>query len=279
LTALDDGVLSGYQAVRHIGGDDGPDQDLALWLTVVDAEGGKAGLLSAVPLSGGSAWFKPIEAVLNGPGPGNVVLGTLDQEWRVDRVSFDVVDMLGYQPSEFAGLPLLGVLNPSDVPGFFSAVGHARIGHRTVRAKVRVRAKSGAWEPVTAVLATLSDDYPPPLAFAMVRSDDRTVAIEPPSRGHPPVGTQVQQLTHELQVAGMVHNLGRLPDVTRYPALSRLTAREWQVLLLLVDGQRVPSIAADLYVTQSTVRNHLSSVFSKLGVHSQAELLRQLRPN
>jgi DNA-binding NarL/FixJ family response regulator len=46
-----------------------------------------------------------------------------------------------------------------------------------------------------------------------------------------------------------------------------------------MDGERVPSIAAELYVTQSTVRNHLSSVFSKLGVHSQAELLRQLRTN
>jgi DNA-binding NarL/FixJ family response regulator len=67
--------------------------------------------------------------------------------------------------------------------------------------------------------------------------------------------------------------------MSRYPALSRLTAREWEILLLLMDGERVPSIAAELYVTQSTVRNHLSSVFSKLGVHSQAELLRQLRTN
>lgn len=182
-------------------------------------------------------------------------------------------------PGNSQARPLLGVLNLSDVPGFFAAVGHARIGHHTVRVKVRIRTKSGDWEPVTAVLATLSNDYPLPLAFAMVRSDDGTVASEPPSSGRSPVDEQVQQLTHELQVAGMIHNLDRLPDVTRYPALSRLTAREWQVLLLLVDGQRVPSIAADLYVTQSTVRNHLSSVFSKLGVHSQAELLRRLRPS
>jgi DNA-binding CsgD family transcriptional regulator len=31
-------------------------------------------------------------------------------------------------------------------------------------------------------------------------------------------------------------------------------------------------------VSQSTVRNHLSSVFKKVGVHSQAELIRRLRP-
>jgi DNA-binding CsgD family transcriptional regulator len=279
LLALSEGVLAGYQAVRRIGQEDNPKEVLALWLTAVDTEEGRVGLLSAVPLTAGSSWFKPIEAMLDGPGPGNVVLGTLDQEWRVDRVSFDVVEMLGYQPGEFAGLPLLGILNPSDVPGFFAAVGHARIGHHTVRVKVGIRTKSGGWEPVTAVLATLSDDFPPPLAFAMVRSDAGTVAGGPPSSGGSPVDAQVLQLTHELRVAGMIHNLDRLPDMTRYPALSRLTAREWQVLLLLIDGQRVPSIAADLYVTQSTVRNHLSSVFSKLGVHSQAELLRQLRPS
>jgi DNA-binding NarL/FixJ family response regulator len=114
----------------------------------------------------------------------------------------------------------------------------------------------------------------------MVRSDDGgTVAGDPRGGRRSPVDVHVEQLTHELRVAGLIHNLDRLPDVTRYPALSRLTAREWEILLLLMDGQRVPSIAADLCVTQSTVRNHLSSVFSKLGVHSQAELLRQLRPS
>jgi DNA-binding NarL/FixJ family response regulator len=44
-----------------------------------------------------------------------------------------------------------------------------------------------------------------------------------------------------------------------------------------MDGQRVPWIAADLFVSQSTVRDHLSSIFRKLGVRSQAELIRRLR--
>jgi DNA-binding NarL/FixJ family response regulator len=46
--------------------------------------------------------------------------------------------------------------------------------------------------------------------------------------------------------------------------------------VLLLEGRRVASIAAELYVSQSTVRNHLSSIFSKFGVHSQAQLVRQL---
>jgi hypothetical protein len=37
-------------------------------------------------------------------------------------------------------------------------------------------------------------------------------------------------------------------------------------------------IASQLYVSQSTVRNHLATIFHKFGVHSQAELLELLTP-
>jgi DNA-binding NarL/FixJ family response regulator len=61
------------------------------------------------------------------------------------------------------------------------------------------------------------------------------------------------------------------------PGLPHLTSREQEVLTRLLDGQRVASIAAELFVSQSTVRNHLSAIFRKVGVHSQAALLRRLR--
>jgi DNA-binding NarL/FixJ family response regulator len=38
-------------------------------------------------------------------------------------------------------------------------------------------------------------------------------------------------------------------------------------------GERVSTIAADLYLSASTIRNHLSAIFAKAGVHSQTELL------
>jgi DNA-binding NarL/FixJ family response regulator len=59
-------------------------------------------------------------------------------------------------------------------------------------------------------------------------------------------------------------------------AAARLTLREREVLERLMDGQRVAWIAADLFVSASTVRDHLSSIFRKVGVHSQAELIRRL---
>ncbi|MFL6163453.1 MAG: helix-turn-helix transcriptional regulator [Jatrophihabitantaceae bacterium] len=61
------------------------------------------------------------------------------------------------------------------------------------------------------------------------------------------------------------------------PGLDRLSRREYEVVKLLLHGDRVPVIARQLFVSQSTVRNHLSSVFRKLRVRSQQELIVLLR--
>lgn len=45
----------------------------------------------------------------------------------------------------------------------------------------------------------------------------------------------------------------------------------------LLDGDRAPAIAAELFLTQGTVRNHLASIFSKVGVSSQQQLLTLFR--
>lgn len=51
-----------------------------------------------------------------------------------------------------------------------------------------------------------------------------------------------------------------------------LSDREAQVVRLLLTGHRVSWIAGQLFISQSTVRNHLSAVFGKLRVDSQQEL-------
>ncbi|MCX4240069.1 DNA-binding response regulator [Paraliomyxa miuraensis] len=58
--------------------------------------------------------------------------------------------------------------------------------------------------------------------------------------------------------------------------LSTLSPREREVLRGLVNHKRPMSIAKDLYISHHTVRNHLKSIFTKLGVHSQAELLEKV---
>jgi PAS domain S-box-containing protein len=55
--------------------------------------------------------------------------------------------------------------------------------------------------------------------------------------------------------------------------LSRLTPRELEVLQLLADGLDSKAIAETLHIAVRTQRNHVASILSKLGVHSQLQAL------
>ena len=50
-----------------------------------------------------------------------------------------------------------------------------------------------------------------------------------------------------------------------------LTSREREVLALVADGLTNPQIAKELFVSPDTVRNHVSSILSKLGAHSKLQ--------
>lgn len=50
-----------------------------------------------------------------------------------------------------------------------------------------------------------------------------------------------------------------------------LTTRETEVLRRLADGLTTEQIAADLYVSVNTVRNHVNNIIRKLNVHSRLE--------
>jgi DNA-binding NarL/FixJ family response regulator len=52
-----------------------------------------------------------------------------------------------------------------------------------------------------------------------------------------------------------------------------LTRREYEVLGLLAQGQSNNAIADRLFLSEKTVRNHLSLIFDKLGVSSRAEAI------
>lgn len=55
------------------------------------------------------------------------------------------------------------------------------------------------------------------------------------------------------------------------PPLARLSARERQVLHLVAQGQDNLQIAATLGVAMDTVKNHISNIYTKLGVRTRAE--------
>jgi DNA-binding NarL/FixJ family response regulator len=58
------------------------------------------------------------------------------------------------------------------------------------------------------------------------------------------------------------------------PALS---SREWEILELLSEGSSTAEMAERLFLSQVTVRRHISSILSKLDVSSREEAVRLLR--
>jgi DNA-binding NarL/FixJ family response regulator len=54
-----------------------------------------------------------------------------------------------------------------------------------------------------------------------------------------------------------------------------ISRREMEVLHLLVAARDISQIANQLFISEHTVRNHLKSMFQKLGVHSQRELIQK----
>lgn len=77
-------------------------------------------------------------------------------------------------------------------------------------------------------------------------------------------------------VARVLTDLARPPEPPPHPeaaAIASLTDRECQVIQLICEGLQNKLIADRLAISETTVRHHLTSIFSKLGLSSRLELV------
>jgi DNA-binding NarL/FixJ family response regulator len=89
-------------------------------------------------------------------------------------------------------------------------------------------------------------------------------------------GRALQKIAGILNDAGVAPTAG--PRRRQVPAMGSLSPRERQILDLLLSNRRVPQIAKTLQISPHTARNHLKSIYQKLNVHSQHELIELLMP-
>jgi len=67
--------------------------------------------------------------------------------------------------------------------------------------------------------------------------------------------------------------------VTTAPALDPLTEREQEVLRLILRGNTNKAIAAELSISENTVKTHVKNIYSKYNVSSRAEIISTLLKN
>ena len=202
-----------------------------------------------------------------------VVLGTVDGQWQIDRISADVERLLGFSHSELVGKPIVGFVEPADMPALLVGVarGLQTPGGATIH--IRVGTGSSPRRPCRMLVTRLAGGAANGLGFAFALADsvphvvDRTWELE----------RVLQHIAREIETTGVLAGLWGTPGAAPVPALAGLSAREFEIVRRLLVGDRVPMIAQELFLSESTVRNHLTSVYRKLGVRSQQQLLTQLR--
>ena len=75
-------------------------------------------------------------------------------------------------------------------------------------------------------------------------------------------------------IEGLYHNSPEtISSLEPTKAFTNVTSREREVIALIGEGLRNKDVAERLFISETTVRHHLTSIFNKLGVCSRQKLL------
>ena len=146
----------------------------------------------------------------------------------------------------------------------------ARIQGVSIAYAAPVRNREGVTEELEAIATALAGT--PGWLVVLVQMEPLPSAREAELEGH------LWRIAAELEASGILMRAERTAGLSlaRIGEAASLTPRQWEVLRRISAGQRVPTVAKELYISQSTVRNHLAAIFERFGVHSQADLLARL---
>jgi DNA-binding CsgD family transcriptional regulator len=101
-----------------------------------------------------------------------------------------------------------------------------------------------------------------------VRREERRLAERVARLEH-----HLDRIGQEVGAAGLAAGVSAMPQSSAVPGLDELSARQLEVVTRLLRGERVLTIARGMFLSPSTVRNHLSTIYRKVGVSSQTQLL------
>jgi DNA-binding NarL/FixJ family response regulator len=129
------------------------------------------------------------------------------------------------------------------------------------------------------------------LVFTMFDDDDSVfAAMRAGARGYLLKGSSPGDVIHavHLVISGgamfgpavaqrVIEFFARPRPAGAIAVFPQLTDREHEILDLVPRGQSNPSIASRLYISEKTVRNHVSSIFTKLAVADRAQAIARAR--
>jgi len=197
----------------------------------------------------------------------SAVIGSTDARLVVDRVSSEVYGSFGYRSEEIIGTSFLEFVVSDDIADVLLAL--ARMSQRKEVVTLRVDVVSADQVVLTCQLVLLPLTPTPSCAFALLSEGS-----EGPANARA-VADLVKRLGRGIR--GAITSQAAVSPLRSGVDLGRLSGRELEIVTRLLAGDRVSSIAKQLFLSEGTIRNHLSSVFGKLGVRTQQELIELLR--
>lgn len=275
LALLASGALDGYTRKASIRRPDGELVTFSVWVgACTDTQPPRHAVATILTTGNASDLPSAHDAC---PDTENLMIGTIDAQWRVDRITGADDPVLAYRPQQILGNSAFIAIHPEDVGNGMLLAAHSTVRKGVTFGRIRMAARDGAWVTRRVSLQPLIGEESDGFAFTVCRE-----------AGHPDADRSMnatEGLSAVLQAAaadrktfGLAAWMAAFPTALQFPELSTLTAREYEIVLRLALGDRVRTIAEDLHLSQSTVRNHLTTVFRKFDVSSQSELLARLRP-
>jgi DNA-binding CsgD family transcriptional regulator len=208
------------------------------------------------------------------PETNRLVLGIVGADGQLLDISAnaDALLGLGFDPG---GTRIYDWVHPEDAPLLTAALAPIPVfgPHRTPG--LRIRDRAGAWVRVHSSVSPMLAQNPPRYAVAIRLPDTR---VEPADERASRLEGHLWRIALEVQAAELGGGRGLREEWWADPSLVGLSERQTEILRRIVRGERVPDIARELVITASTVRNHLSGIYRKFGVHSQSELMLRLMP-
>jgi DNA-binding NarL/FixJ family response regulator len=94
---------------------------------------------------------------------------------------------------------------------------------------------------------------------------------------HPAQVLRAVEVVQKGELAAPRGLLGYLMSQNENPEIGELSARQREILELVVEGLSNAQIAGHLYLSESTIKQHLRSVYKVLGVHNRTEAAKAMR--
>jgi DNA-binding CsgD family transcriptional regulator/PAS domain-containing protein len=268
LEAIRDGVIDFYGARAHV-----MDASVGLveeWVRSVRLGGRHMAFVETIPAN--VSRVRPLAEYL-GTEPRSLAIGVTDDAFVIESVSEDVVDLVGIAPHELVGHSLVQGGQRYEVSRLFEASRLTRTGG-SVAIAARFTDASGAQKDLSCILICLGGEEH---RYGFILVPIRALADGAAAKRAALLEQHLWKIAAEVEASGILQNLVDLPNPAILKEIGTLTTRQWDVLSRLMRGERVPMIARELFVSQSTVRNHLNAIFQEFGVHSQGELLDLLK--